>query len=40
MGDATAMYNIANIYENGLGVDQDAEKAAEWYAKAEEAAEN
>lgn len=32
--------NIANMYENGLGVDQDAEKAAEWYAKAEEAAEN
>lgn len=39
-GNINAMNELANMYENGLGVDQDAEKAAEWYAKAEEAAEN
>ncbi len=39
-GDIEAMNELANMYENGLGVDQDDEKAAEWHAKAEEAAEN
>ena len=28
---------IAFMYEDGIGVEPDAEKAAEWYAKAEEA---
>ena len=39
-GNINAMNELANMYENGLGVDQDEEKAAEWHAKAEEAAEN
>jgi len=39
-GNIDAMNELANMYENGLGVDQDEEKAAEWHAKAEEAEEN
>ena len=34
-GDAAAMYNLGNAYENGLrGLAEDEEKAFEWYSKA------
>lgn len=32
--DAGAMYNIGYLYEKGLGVPIDIEKAKEWYRKA------
>ena len=31
---------VAEMYEKGLGVAQDADKAAEWYTKAEEASDS
>jgi len=34
--DPVAQYNLAWIYENGLGVSQSDEKAAAWYRKAAE----
>lgn len=37
LGDVDCMERIALMYENGADVEQNAEKAAEWYAKAEEA---
>jgi TPR repeat protein len=33
-GNATAMYNIGVLYENGFGVQMDSDKAVEWYKKA------
>jgi TPR repeat protein len=33
-GDATSMYNLGQLYENGFGVEQDYAKAREWYEKA------
>lgn len=33
-GDAEAMYQIGNCYQNGEGVGQDIEKAVEWWIKA------
>lgn len=36
-GSTTGMYNLANMYSDGLGVDQDPQKAFHWYLKAAEA---
>lgn len=33
-GDAYAMYALGKMYANGVGVDQNATKAASWYSKA------
>ena len=33
-GDVDAQFNLGTLYENGLGVDADAEKAARWYRAA------
>jgi len=33
-GDASAMVNLGNFYEKGVGVPQDYAKAREWYEKA------
>jgi len=33
-GNATAMYNVGVLYENGFGVHMDTDKAIEWYKKA------
>ena len=33
-GDATGMYNVAFMYENGYGVDADIEKAKKYYKMA------
>ncbi|WP_457593970.1 phospholipase A [Hydrogenimonas sp.] len=33
-GNKAAMYQLANLYEKGLGVPQDYKKAAEWYRRA------
>ena len=33
-GDADAQFNLGALYENGLGVSQDAEEAARWYRAA------
>ena len=30
-GDVDAQFNLGTLYENGLGVSEDAEKAARWY---------
>ncbi len=35
-GDVDALYNVAALYENGLGVARDPARAAEWYARAAE----
>lgn len=35
LGDAQAMRDLACIYEHGLGIDVDEEKADFWHAKAE-----
>jgi TPR repeat protein len=35
-GDAMAQRNLGFCYENGTGVQQDLEKAVEWYTKAAE----
>ncbi len=32
-GDADAQYNLGHLYRQGLGVPQDLERAASWYAK-------
>ena len=33
-GDKAAMYRLAHLYEEGLGVKQDYKKAAYWYKRA------
>ena len=33
-GDVDAQFNLGTLYENGLGVDADAEQAARWYRAA------
>jgi TPR repeat protein len=33
-GDPDAQYNLAYLYENGIGVPKDEAKALEWYQKA------
>ena len=33
-GHAEAQYNLGICYENGKGVEQDYEKAEEWYREA------
>lgn len=33
-GDVEAMYQIGNCYQNGEGVEQDIEKAVEWWQRA------
>ena len=33
-GEAAAQYNLGVLYDRGLGVEQDYEKAREWYRKA------
>ena len=33
-GDVDAQFNLGTLYENGLGVQADAEKAAQWYRAA------
>jgi TPR repeat protein len=33
-GSDAAMYNIGVLWEGGLGVAQDRDKATEWYRKA------
>ena len=33
-GYAAAQYNLGIMYDNGHGVEQSNEKAAEWYRKA------
>lgn len=33
-GDANAQYNLGVLYDEGLGVDQDYDKALKWYRKA------
>ena len=33
-GDAEALYQLGNCYQNGEGVEQDIEKAIEWWLKA------
>ena len=33
-GDVDAQFNLGTLYENGLGVEADAEKAARWYRAA------
>ena len=35
-GDARAQFNLAKMYDKGEGVQQDKQKAAEWYQKAAE----
>ena len=35
-GDVDAQFNLGALYENGLGVSEDAEKAARWYRAAAE----
>ena len=35
-GDASAQFNLGYCYKNGLGVEQDYEKAVEWYTKSAE----
>lgn len=35
-GDAEALYQIGNCYQNGEGVEPDIEKAIEWWQKAAE----
>ena len=37
LGSADASFLIGYMYCEGLGVEQDSAKAAEWYAKAEAA---
>ena len=37
LGNADAMDMIATMYENGIGVARNPEKAQEWHEKAEEA---
>ena len=37
LGNADAMDMIASMYENGIGVARNSEKAQEWHDKAEEA---
>jgi len=32
-GDLNAMYNVGLIYDEGLGVEVDKEKALEWYCR-------
>ena len=33
-GNATAQYNLGNLYTNGKGIEKNYIKAAEWYKKA------
>jgi TPR repeat protein len=33
-GNATALYNIGVLWEDGLGVAKDRNQAIEWYTKA------
>jgi TPR repeat protein len=33
-GNMQAQFNVGNCYKDGLGVAEDKQKAAEWYAKA------
>ena len=33
-GDAEALYQLGNCYQNGDGVEQDIKKAVEWWLKA------
>ncbi|MBQ6780847.1 MAG: SEL1-like repeat protein [Treponema sp.] len=33
-GDAEALYQLGNCYQNGEGVEQDIKKAVEWWLKA------
>ena len=35
-GDVDAQFNLGSLYENGLGVEEDAETAARWYRAAAE----
>ena len=35
-GDVDAQFNLGTLYENGLGVEEDAETAARWYRAAAE----
>ena len=34
LGNQAAMYNLGTMYQQGLGVLQDAEEARKWFAKA------
>ncbi len=34
LGDVSAQFTLAGVYENGIGIDQDYGLAAKWFLKA------